>query len=159
MISHKRRRRVSKQFALDSFLLGSVRGIKAAICGKHFANSCICILIDCEANFKKLKRSYLYSSSSSGFSSCFKYLRKLLSGVISIRSCNHSQHVPKFHIKVHLTHLKAVFIPKASIIKTKFSNLWTAGFVLYLSDEKKICQGKLCASNVLTEKEHAVKVT
>lgn len=120
MISHKRRRRVSKQFALDSFLLGSVRGIKAAICGKHFANSCICILIDCEANFKKLKRSYLYSSSSSGFSSCFKYLRKLLSGVISIRSCNHSQHVPKFHIKVHLTHLKAVFIPKASIIKRNF---------------------------------------
>lgn len=25
-------------------------------------------------------------------------------------------------------------------------------------DEKKICQGKLCASNVLTEKEHAIKV-
>ena len=58
---------MSKQFAFDSVLVGNARGIKAAICGNHFANSCICILIDCEANFKKWKRSYLYSSSSNGF--------------------------------------------------------------------------------------------
>lgn len=127
MRSHKRRRRVSKQFAFDSVLFGSARGIKTAICGNHFANSCICILIDCEANFMKWKRSYLYSSSYNGFH-VVSSKRKLLSGVISFFSCNHSQHVPKFHIKVHLTQLKAVFIPKASIIKTKFANLWTAGF-------------------------------